>query len=195
VKLEPNGKNWHGLAWALTSLQPPASREAEQAARQGIRLEPDHEYGYYQLARALSQQRRYEEAAAALNDALRIEPLFATGYAYLTRMHLENGKWQMALAVLDGMPPGLAPPVPTRGDPTASAGLWTALRAGAHAGLGEAEQALKLLDEALAAGYRQWEFLDSGVAFATLRSHQQFKSLVTKYRNRGRLETAPAVPH
>ena len=182
VRLDPSGKNWQGLAWALASLEPPRSTEAERAAREAVRLDPDYPYSYFQLARALRQQHRDDEAVVTLQDSLRIDPLFDVGYALLARIYLDRREWRRALAILDAVPAGVSPASPVPGERAVAAYSRQAYRSAAHAGLGEHDRVLAELEVALANGYRDWDFIDRTDAFATLRTTARFEQLLARYR-------------
>jgi serine/threonine protein kinase/cytochrome c-type biogenesis protein CcmH/NrfG len=181
LRLKPTGRAWAGLAWALASLEPPRSREAEYAAREGLRREPAYEYSYFQLARALRQQGRDDEAILALEDALRIEPLFAGGYTLLARIHLDRGDPRRALAVLDAASAHAVEDQSRPAERAVGPQARQAYGSAAHAALGQRDLALAELEAALGRGYSDPEFLE-GPAFDCVRGDRRFTDLIAKYR-------------
>ena len=145
--------------------------EAEQAAREALRLAPTFLYNYYQLGWALEMQGRYGEAAAALEQALRINPVFLDGLNLLGYVYLAQGKYGEALARFEALRE-------KRESPELLSDI-----AAAYAGLGDREKALAALDDALANGYRDFDSIGTNSHFAALRSDARFKALLAKYEN------------
>ncbi|MCZ6861813.1 MAG: tetratricopeptide repeat protein [Alphaproteobacteria bacterium] len=172
IRLDPqNAFAWEELAWALTRKDPPEPVEAEQAAREALRLAPTFLYNYYQLGRALEMQGRYGEAAAALEQALRINPVFLDGLNLLGHVYLAQGKYGEALARFEALRE-------IRESPELLSDI-----AAAYAGLGDREKALAALDDALANGYRDFDSIGTNSHFAALRSDARFQALLAKYEN------------
>ncbi len=172
IRLDPqNTYAWEELAWALNSKDPPEPVEAEQTAREAIRLEPTWPFNYYQLGWALETQGRYEEAVVALEQALRINPAFIVGSRKLGEIHLAQGQYGKALARFE-----------TVREKRQSLRLLADI-ATAHAGLGNEDQALATLEEALAGGYRDFAMLETSSHFAALRGDARFQSLLAEYKD------------
>ena len=172
IRLDPqNALAWEELAWALNHVDPPEPVAAEEAAREALRLEPTFLYNYYQLGHALEIQGRYEEASEALEQALRINPAFLVGIRTLGEIRLAQGQYGKALARFE-----------TVREIRQSLRLLADI-ATAHAGLGNEDQALATLEEALASGYRDFAMLETSSHFAALRADARFQSLLAEYKD------------
>ena len=172
IRLDPqNYVAWEELAWALNHVDPPEPVAAEQAAREALRLAPTFLYNYQQLGDALVIQGRYEEASEALEQALRINPAFLVGIRTLGEIRLAQGQYDKALARFE-----------TVREIRQSLRLLADI-ATAHAGLGNEDQALATLEEALAGGYRDFAMLETSSHFAALRGDARFQSLLAEYKD------------
>ena len=162
---------WSELAWAFNTKDSPEPVEAEQAAREALRLDPTFLWNYYQLGWALEMQGRYEEAVAVLEQALQINPAFRSGSRRLGQVYLAQGEYGKALA-----------PFEVARKIQESPRLLRDIAA-AYAGLGDTEKALAALADALASGYRDFSTLNTSSHFEALRSDPRFQALLAKYEN------------
>jgi TolB-like protein/Tfp pilus assembly protein PilF len=178
IRLNPrDAYAWEELAWALHRIDPPKPIEAEQAAREAIRLDPSFLFGYVQLARALQLQDRIGEGIAALEQALQIDPHFRSASVSLGNLLLDQGEYGKALALYEAeLDKSKAR------DDAIQPWLLTAIAA-AHAGLGDTQTALAMLEQALASGYANFTRLRNSPRFETLRSNPRFIALLEKYEN------------
>ena len=173
LRLDPrNAYVWCELAWACIAQDPPDPEEAEKAAREAIRLAPGYFWSYAALGRALDDQGRYEEAIASYEYAVQLEPDYRGGYVTIGLLHLAQGNYNQALAQFDEARRIRETP-----------GLLVLISA-AYAGLGDTEKALAELEQALAAGYRDFAAIDADPHLASLRDEPRFQQLVSKYGGR-----------
>lgn len=84
---------WDLLSWALGYQQPPRAVEAEQAAREAIRLQPEFIYAFYHLGRALLLQERAEEAIKAFRRIEEVVPGSRLGYVGMAQGYLATGQF------------------------------------------------------------------------------------------------------
>jgi TolB-like protein len=166
---------WEELAWALTSKDPPDPVAGEQAAREAVRLDPTYVWNYVQLGRALQMQERLDEAIAVLEQAVRIDPSFRAASVNLANLFLDHGEYGKALAQFEAE----LEISKERGD-VIHPWLLRATAA-AHAGLGDTEAALAMLEQALAGGYANFDRLRNSPHFAALRNDPRFGVLLEKY--------------
>jgi tetratricopeptide (TPR) repeat protein len=169
TRLEPeNGYAWSLLSWALGYLQPPDAQAAERAAREAIRLQPTLFPAYYQLGRALLLQGHYTEALAAFKHAKEISPTSTAPEFGIAQVYLAQSEYDKAISLL------LKPPVKT------NTPVVLFVLSSAYAGRGDKEKALATLEQALAAGYRDFAAIDASPHFASLRADPRFQKLVRK---------------
>ncbi len=170
IRLEPqNAFAWSLLAWALTYVQPPDTRAAEEAAREAIRLQPGLFSAYYQLGRALFLQRRYPEAIASFQHALELAPDFGSPHLGLAQVFLAQGDYDGALAELNKLNPQYR-----------SVHHALVQFSFIYAARGDNERALATLEKALAGGYRDFAYLESSPYLAPLRSDPRFQDLLRR---------------
>lgn len=178
IRLNPqNTYAWEELAWALNSKDPPDPLEAEQAAREAIRLDPTYVWNYYQLASALEMQERYEEVIITLEHALQIDPSFRVVSLKLANFWLDRGEYGKALARFE-----TELEISRERDDVNQAWLRRGIAA-AHAGLGDTETALSVLESALESGYTNFRRLRTSPHFESLRSDPRFQALLDKYES------------
>ncbi len=163
-----NAYAWEELAWALNYQQPPDPEGAERAARQAIRLQPGWFWSFFQLGEALHHQARYREAIAAWEYAVQLSPDFRAAHVRLGEVYLDQNDYNEALTQFSqarqlGETPGLLVRI-----------------SAAYAGLGDKEKSLAELEKALAAGYRDFAYLDSSPYFDSLRSDPRFQDLLRR---------------
>jgi len=172
VRLEPdNSLAWDLLSWALGYEQPPDAPEAEKAAREAIRLQPNSAASQYHLGRALLFQARYAEAAGAFRHAGEIgSPMYENlGMAQLS---LAQGNYDQAIAYLLKSDPG---------QKTAIARYWLSA---AYAAKGDKPKALDSLQAAFKLGFGDFAALDASPYFASLRDEPRYRQLVQQYRKK-----------
>ena len=169
LRLDPrNAYGWEELAWAFIHQDP---QEAEKAAREAIGLQPGMFWAYFQLGRALYLQTRYQEAIGAFEHALQLNPAFQSAHHHLGHVYLDQGDYSRALAQFEDERD-------TRENPRLLRDI-----AAAHAGLGDGEKALAVLEDALASGYSDFAVIDTSSHFAALRTDPRFQALLAKYEN------------
>jgi len=172
VRLEPdNSLAWDLLSWALGYEQPPDAPEAEKAAREAIRLQPNSAASQYHLGRALLFQARYAEAAGAFRHAGEIgSPMYENlGMAQLS---LAQGNYDQAISYLLKSDPG---------QKTAIARYWLSA---AYAAKGDKPKALDSLQAAFKLGFGDFAALDASPYFASLRDEPRYRQLVQQYRKK-----------
>ena len=150
-------------------LDPPDAQEAERAAREAVRARPSYHYSHYQLARALRLQGRFDEAVAAAEQSVLVTSDFAGGYRLLGQIHRDQGEYRDALVRFEEA---------YRLRPSSRELIN---RASAHVGLGEVEEALSCLEEALAAGFTDVEALRQSEYFEAVRDDSRFQALLETY--------------
>ena len=177
LRLEPNnGYTWCELAANLNEQEPPKPYEAEEAAREGIRLQPSWFFGHDQLGFALELQERFQEAILAYQHALELNPHFKAGHVSLGRMHVAERNYAQALAEFkkaeqmeaDAWSIGL------------DAGRLIVRISAAHAALGDTEKALAELERAHASGYRDTTVIQADPHLASMRDDPRFQDLVRR---------------
>ncbi|MCH7985462.1 MAG: protein kinase [Acidobacteria bacterium] len=169
TQLEPdNPYAWDFLSWALGYQQPPDARGAEEAAREALRLQPNFPGAYYHLGRALLHRQRYEEAIGAFKHSLELSPDFNTGSYGLAQVYLAQEAYDRALAEWN------------KSGGLRKSAIGFALLGSIYAAQGKKENALAELKKALAAGYRDFAYLDASPYFDSLRSDPRFQSLLRR---------------
>ena len=168
VSLDPDDAyTWCELAAACSSGNDFES--AERAARESIRLAPAYFEAYNQLGRALLRRERYEEAIPEFEHALRLEPDRTMASFLLGEAHLALGNYDSALDPYERAREQRSPaPVSVR-------------ISAVYAGLGDKENALLELENALAGGFDDDSFFDEN-HFDSLRSDPQFQELLRQFR-------------
>jgi non-specific serine/threonine protein kinase len=160
---------WDYLSWVLAYKTPPDAKAAEDAALEALALQPDFPGAYYHLGRAYLHQQRYDEARAAFEQALRLNPDFNAGHFGMAQYYLAIGDFEAALASQESMGTG-----------TAMDFFYTGA---IHAAAGRDEDALKSLEDAFGAGFRDFAGLDASPYFDSLRNDPRFLDLARRYRN------------
>ena len=169
TQTEPdNAAGWQYLGWALGYQTPPQAIEAENAAREALRLNPSLSYVQYHLGRALYMQGRFPEAMAAfdrceelsgnpdLANFGRAQALMAQKrYAEAVTMMLKRSPLKTALDF-----------------------YWLSA---SYAGNGEKEKALANLQKALELGYRDFAAIEANPAFDSVRGEARFQEMVKRY--------------
>ena len=171
VELEPdNYFVWDLLCWSLAYETPSRAKEAEGACREGLRIASSYGEIYYHLARALTAQARYDEASEAIMQLESIWPsnsLIEMGRCWI---ELAQGNYSKALDYLDK--------AQGEGSPTS---LTLAVRASAHSAMNNTAEALKLMDQALAMGFKDLAWLKGNEDFGSLRKLPEFGALLEKH--------------
>ncbi len=166
-----NSYAWDSLSWALGYLQPPDGPGAEEAARKALSLAPGSSSYYYHLGRALLLQGRYEDAIAAFEQGRPFSPESHLPDLGLAQVALAQKQFDRAVSLLMNQKESV------RNTPIVLFNLGSA-----YAGRGDTEQALAILEKALARGYRDWAAIDASPYFDSLRSDPRFQKLLKKYR-------------
>jgi TolB-like protein len=163
-----NYRAWDELCWALGYITPPRSQEAERACRRAIELSPSYPEAYYHLARVLAQQGRVPEAEQAVaylsEQRPGANPIVANAKFWI---FLSSGRPREALAALSDEKPHP---------------LVLAWRTMALARLGEVDQALDTLEEALRTGYRDAADLRRSPHYQSLRRDPRFEKLLAAHQ-------------
>jgi TolB-like protein/cytochrome c-type biogenesis protein CcmH/NrfG len=178
IRLGPqNAYAWEELAWALNRIDPPRPLEAEEAAREAIRLDPTYVWNYFQLAVALKLQEREDDSIATLQHVLEIDPSFRSASLELARQLLDRGEYSKAL---DRFETELE--ISIKRDDIHQAWLQRAI-ADAHASLGDAETAFVVLESALESGYTNFTRLRESPHLEPIRDDPRFQALLDKYED------------
>jgi TolB-like protein/cytochrome c-type biogenesis protein CcmH/NrfG len=182
LRLDPNNAvTWCHLAFVCNIQDPPDTVGAERAAREAIRLRPGYFWSYYQLGKALEHQGRYEEATAVIEYAVQLNPEFRDGYLFLGDLHMVQGDPEKALARFDRARQMLESAIGTLGEAPQHAAVLLVDISAAYAVLGDKEQALAKLKEALVDGYRDFGEIRGNPNFASLHADPRFLELLDKY--------------
>jgi len=169
TRLEPeNAQAWVALSWALGYKLPPDAIEAENAAREAIRLQPSLWAAYYELGRALMLQRRFPEAIVAMEHSKELGPTSTTPDLGLAQVYLAQGEYDRALSLLS-----------KRTYKDAIGLFWLT---SVYAARGDKEEALEAMHKTLNAGYRDFSAIDASPYFSSLRSDLRFQELIHRYR-------------
>jgi len=172
VRLEPdNALAWDLLSWALGYEQPPDALEAEKAAQEAVRLQPNSAAPQYHLGRALLFQARYPEAAVAFHRAGEIGSAMYENLG-MAQLSLAQGNYDQAIAYLLKSDPG---------QKTAIARYWLSA---AYAAKGDKPKALDSLQAAFKLGFGDFAALDASPYFASLRDEPRYRQLVQQYRKK-----------
>src|SRR6201981_830996 len=170
VRLEPdNPLAWDLLSWALGYVQPPDALGAQQAAREGIRLQPPSADAPDHLGRALLFQSRYQDAALAFQRA---NELGSSDYENLgmAQLALAQGNYDQAIQYMSKR----AVTKKTTMDQYWLAAIYSAK--------GDKDKSFAAMQRALETGFRDFAVLDSSPYFANLRSDPRFQKLLQQYR-------------
>jgi len=171
VELEPdNYFVWDLLCWSLTYETPARAKEAEGACREGLKIAPSYGEIYYHLARALTAQARYDEASEAVTQLEGIWPSSSLIDLGRVWVELAQGNYSKALEYLDK--------VESESSPTS---LTLAIRASAHSAMNNTAEALRLMDEAMAKGFKDLAWLNGNEDFEPLRKLPEFSALLDKH--------------
>ncbi|MCH9025490.1 MAG: hypothetical protein IIA05_00035 [Proteobacteria bacterium] len=158
------------LCWSLGYETPARAEEAEGVCREALRIAPSYGEIYYHLARALSAQARYGEANEAITQLEDIWP--SSSLTYLGRFWIElaQGNYSRALEYMETSQSGRPP-----------TSLTLAARASAHSGMNNTAEALRLLDQAMAMGFKDLAWLKGSEEFEPLRKLPEFDALLEKH--------------
>jgi serine/threonine protein kinase/Flp pilus assembly protein TadD len=172
VRLDPTSPiAWDYLSWALGYEQPPDLVAAEKASRESLRLGFSTVSAYYHLGRVLLLQKRYDEAIAAFKQAASISPNSSTAGFGLAQVYLAKGDYNQALGYMATQPEQAKKSL-------IDLALFTYIYAARH----DDEKALATLGKALAAGYRDFDALDSSPYLEELRKDPRYQHLIQQYR-------------
>jgi tetratricopeptide (TPR) repeat protein len=170
LRIDPDHAHaWDLLSWALAYLQPPKAEEAEEAARKAIRLQPPLIGAYYHLGRALLLQGRHDEAIDAFQQARQLDHGFQSAIYGIGQVYLEQDKPDKALEEFKKLTSNLGSPV------------IQAAVASAHSAQGDHDSALRHLERALQAGYRDFAALQANRHLQVLRSDPRYAALIERY--------------
>ena len=86
---------------ALAGPDGPLDPEAETAAREAVRLDPDSTSALYMLGIILFDERRDDEAAAVAREIVRLAPEWSAGPALLARIEQRARRWPEALELAE----------------------------------------------------------------------------------------------
>jgi TolB-like protein len=172
VRLEPdNALAWDLLSWALGYEQPPDALEAEKAAQEAVRLQPNSAAPQYHLGRAFLFQARYAEAAVAFHHSGEIGSAMYENLG-MAQLSLAQGNYDQAIAYLAKS---------DSGGKTAIVRYWLSA---AYAAKGDKPKALDSLQSAFKLGYGDFAALDASPYFASLRDDPRYRQLVQQYRKK-----------
>jgi len=168
VQEEPdNALAWDMMSWALAYDTPAQAVEAEQTAREAIRLNPSLSYAEYHLGRALYLQGRFPEAMAVFD---RCEELAGnSNAANLGRSQALAAQGHYAEAITALTKNG-----------TSKSNINAYWLGSYYAGNGEKEKALAWLQKSFDYGFRDFAALDANPAFASLHSDPRFTAMVAR---------------
>ena len=171
IAMEPeNPWAWDMLSWTLAYQQPPDPIEAEAAAREAIRLQPQFAYAYYHLGRALILQDRLEEAVTAFEYILEFNPKADVAYLGLMQAYLALGEYEKAQQEADRVLVLEESPVVL---------VYVSYIMAAQ---GDRDGALDHLESALELHYRDFAALESAPYLDKLRSDPRYEELIERYR-------------
>lgn len=165
-----NAMIWCLLAYSCIAQSPPDPVAAEEAARISVRNDPTWTYSYQMLGWALSLQGRYGEAAEAYQTGVEFNPDYYAVQFGLGNAHLELGNFGLALSAFE---------MARRLSETGEVLVYIAA---AHAGLGDVDQALAMLQLGLNRGFSEIDAIEGSPYFATIREDPSFKALVATYK-------------
>jgi tetratricopeptide (TPR) repeat protein len=169
VRMDPgNSHAWDTLSWALAYKQPPDPIEAEKAAREAIRLQPDLPVAQYHLGRALMFEGHYPEANKAFERA---GALGDPAYVDLggAQVDLAQGNYDSAIARLLK---------PNQRNQAISNYFLSA----GYAAKGDREKALTALQKTFDLGYRDFAAIQASPYFSSLHSDPRFQKLIYNYQ-------------
>ncbi len=171
LALEPdNYFVWDFLCWSLAYETPARAKEAEEACREALRIAPSYGEIYYHLARALTAQARYGEANAAITQLKSIWPTSSLIESGRFWIELAQGNYSRALEYAD-----------TPGREWSPTSLTLAARASAHSAMNNTTEALRLLDQAMAMGFKDLAWLKGSEHFEPIRKLPEFDALLEKH--------------
>jgi len=173
LTVDPNDPYaWDLLSWALAYQQPPRGTEAEEAAREAIRLQPDFTSAYYHLGRALLLQSRYEEALGAFQHILDRVPDSMLGSFGQAQTYLAMGEFARAeKAAKASMRQGMSP-------------VQQVILSYAYAAQSRMDEALAELERALELDYRDFEALEASPYLSELHEDPRYQRMIARYRMR-----------
>lgn len=171
LALEPdNPWAWDLLSWSLAYQQPPEPVEAEAAAREAIRLQPQFSYAYYHLGRALLLQGRVEEAISAFQHIVEFDPEADTALLGLMQANLASGNYEQAQQLGEEI-------LASEETPVVLVYLSYVLAAE-----GDRHGALDRLETAFELGYRDFAALDAASYLTELRQDSRYVDLIKRYQ-------------
>jgi len=158
------------LCWSLGYETPARAEEAEGVCREALRIAPSYGEIYYHLARALTAQARYDEANEAITQLEDIWPRSSLTYLGRFWIELAQGNYSRALEYMETSQSGRPP-----------TSLTLAARASAHSGMNNTAEGLRLLDQAMAMGFKDLAWLKGSEEFEPLRKLPEFNALLEKH--------------
>ena len=161
---------WCLLAFSCIAQEPPDLAAAEAAARNAIRHDPTWTYSYQMLGWSLALQGRYEESADAYQKGAEFNPNYFAVQFGLGAAQLELGNFSQALTAFEA----------ARG--LNETGEVLVYLAASHAGLGDADQALAVLELGLNRGFVAIDAIEGSPYFTPLKGDPRFAVLVESYR-------------
>jgi TolB-like protein/Tfp pilus assembly protein PilF len=165
-----NGMIWCLLAYSCIAQAPPDLSGAEEAARNAIRNDPTWTYSYQMLGWTLFLQGRYEESAKAYQTGVAFNPNYFEVHFGLGKAQLEMGDFIQARSAFEA--------ARALGE-TRELLIYLAA---SHAGLGDSDQALDLLEMGLNSGFSDLDAIEGSPYFLTLGDDPRFKALVESHR-------------
>ena len=161
---------WDLLSWTLAYQTPPRAVEAEQAAREAIRLQPDFTAAYYHLGRALLLQNRHQEALDAFQHILDRIPDSSLGNFGQAQTYLAMGEYARAEQRFKAS-------MRQRISPAMLVNLSYALAAQS-----KMDEALAELERALDLYYLDFEALENAPYLAELCEDPRYDELIARHR-------------
>jgi tetratricopeptide (TPR) repeat protein len=140
---------------------------------QVIKLQPDRWEAWNGRAAAYFHLQRWDRSVADYSKAIELAPEVHTNWLHRGHCYLQLAQWDKAAADFTTV---------TEGWPDDS-GSWY-LRGLAHAQLNQPEKAIADLRQAITRGYKDVESMKNEPKLAPLRSHDEFKKLLTAFDNK-----------
>ena len=174
VSLEGEQDNplaWCDLAFSCLDLDPPDLDGAETAARMAIKQGPTYIWSYIFLGDALQLKEQFAEAIETYRYCIQLNPTWHSPYLSIGDIHLTQGDYDLAMDMF------------RRADEVSDAPSISVSISFVHAERGEKELALAELEKAFQAGYTNFEFVESSSHNHSLRNDEEFRTLISKFRN------------